>query len=523
MERPAAPGTLFSIHSVYEDPFLPNKWTTKYPVQAGAPVEDAESAQHALVARYRISKDPSKTLDLHSVVVQSPLLKGILARVLEGYPSITTELERLEFKAPFECFVHRWDALRVEREELVTQLAEDGPFEGRGYKQALRSYLDLLYVTLERELGSLLRQKKDLITHGVMQFKHIWTLFEPGCLIYYKAAEQDRIYKLKSSKLASVGSRKVFQLECQYVDYDGTQFGYGLETLNINDFPGTKKITKFEAYPLCFHENVEELMERLAERGRQFELYKGNHFVAYDGIAFGKAHRGEQKFSVKSRIVIDAHAYARYNQRASIEYFETPEVTQETASSGNGEETDEDCVMVDENATQKRAPAEVGKRPAVIPESKFALTTEQHLMADAKVRGYSLRDKKWFSFFIDNVKDIEWNGDAFKSLVAPQEQKDLILSFAESQIKNREHFDDFIQGKGKGIIMLLSGPPGVGKTLTAESVAETMKAPLYSIGAADLGSKPAPLEKSLHDILEMCTKWGAGKRFPSCLLLQWSS
>ena len=81
---------------------------------------------------------------------------------------------------------------------------------------------------------------------------------------------------------------------------------------------------------------------------------------------------------------------------------------------------------------------------------------------------------------------------------------------AEGRPQHSNSFDDFVPGKGKGIIMLLAGPPGVGKTLTAESVAEAMKAPLYSIGAADLGSKPSNMENKLHDILEMCSKWNAG-------------
>lgn len=44
-------------------------------------------------------------------------------------------------------------------------------------------------------------------------------------------------------------------------------------------------------------------------------------------------------------------------------------------------------------------------------------------------------------------------------------------------------FDDVVAGKGRGIILLLCGPPGVGKTLTAESVAEEMKVPLYMMSA----------------------------------------
>ena len=57
------------------------------------------------------------------------------------------------------------------------------------------------------------------------------------------------------------------------------------------------------------------------------------------------------------------------------------------------------------------------------------------------------------------------------------------------------------------MIMLLSGPPGVGKTLTAESVAENMKVPLYMMSAGDLGSQSHEIERNLSNILEMCTKW----------------
>ena len=63
------------------------------------------------------------------------------------------------------------------------------------------------------------------------------------------------------------------------------------------------------------------------------------------------------------------------------------------------------------------------------------------------------------------------------------------------------------------MIMLLSGPPGVGKTLTAESVAENMKVPLYMMSAGDLGTRTYEVEQNLSNILEMCTKWDG------CILL----
>jgi AAA+ superfamily predicted ATPase len=45
--------------------------------------------------------------------------------------------------------------------------------------------------------------------------------------------------------------------------------------------------------------------------------------------------------------------------------------------------------------------------------------------------------------------------------------------------------------------------------LTAESVAEEMKAPLYMMSAGDLGSDPRTVDSTLKDVLEMCTKWKA--------------
>ncbi len=113
------------------------------------------------------------------------------------------------------------------------------------------------------------------------------------------------------------------------------------------------------------------------------------------------------------------------------------------------------------------------------------------------------------NFFVNCVKEIEWSKGAFESLVLPANQKELILGFTETQRKSKQTFDDVIEGKGKGIILLLCGPPGVGKTLTAESVAEEMRVPLYMMSAGDLGLDPRSVETKLASILEMCTKWGA--------------
>lgn len=70
---------------------------------------------------------------------------------------------------------------------------------------------------------------------------------------------------------------------------------------------------------------------------------------------------------------------------------------------------------------------------------------------------------------VANVGEIKWNKASFRQLVLPSDYKELILSFVDSHLSRDDEFDDIVQGKGRGIVVLLSGVPGVGKTLTAEA------------------------------------------------------
>jgi ATP-dependent Lon protease len=78
-------------------------------------------------------------------------------------------------------------------------------------------------------------------------------------------------------------------------------------------------------------------------------------------------------------------------------------------------------------------------------------------------------------FAVDRLSEIQWQADAFDNLVLPKEQKDLIKALVETNEgsnRTQNSFDDFIRGKGRGLIINLFGPPGVGKTLSAEATSE---------------------------------------------------
>lgn len=131
------------------------------------------------------------------------------------------------------------------------------------------------------------------------------------------------------------------------------------------------------------------------------------------------------------------------------------------------------------------------------------------LLCFHKVAGFSLSKKEWCWFFIDNVQDVEFDSDAFDSLVLPSGTKRLVRALTIQHAFHDDEFDDVIKNKGKGCIFLLHGPPGVGKTALVESVAEEIKRPLYVMMSGELGSDVAAVESGFNKVLELVTKWRA--------------
>jgi len=88
-----------------------------------------------------------------------------------------------------------------------------------------------------------------------------------------------------------------------------------------------------------------------------------------------------------------------------------------------------------------------------------------------------------------------------------EQLKSVIYRLVVAHSSDASDFDDFVKGKGKGLIGLLYGPPGSGKTLTAEAISETAKMPLYTVSSGALGHKAADIYKNLSRILKLASYW----------------
>ena len=120
-------------------------------------------------------------------------------------------------------------------------------------------------------------------------------------------------------------------------------------------------------------------------------------------------------------------------------------------------------------------------------------------------------------FNVKHIVPIDWDDEAFTNLVLPQARKNLLRSLIEGNAKaieanpddDIEPFDDFIRGKGQGLVISLFGPPGVGKTLSAEAISEHLRRPLYIIGSGKLGTNAEDLNRKLERACEIASRWKA--------------
>ena len=156
--------------------------------------------------------------------------------VLAGYPGVTVSLRRLEFSGEFEPLIHRWAELNTAIEKLKSEAAKEGADEEAAERVR---HAELLYNLLEEEFNDTISESQDMIKQGVITYELLWTIFQPGCLVYTKLQGQERVFRLHSQRYGTDRDRNpVYWLTCQYVDNSGVSFGTNKLNMSIPEFEG---------------------------------------------------------------------------------------------------------------------------------------------------------------------------------------------------------------------------------------------------------------------------------------------
>jgi hypothetical protein len=247
------------------------EWVDEVPEQLTDPAYDHEAwAEFAIVLRTQFTKGQQR---LHSIVVQSPLLKAELKQIFAGYPGLFVGKNVLEMESPFNPFAHRWEA-------LVSAC-------DKGDDSDATRHLQLLKSALEPELQETFAAISDFKTHGAIEFDRLWMIYNPGSFVFSKDGNNDYVSRLIRTEYRFVPEqkRRFFVLHCCIVDYDGKKFGQALRLFAIAQFEGSAGYKDFSAYPLESHPGKQSAVQRLVDRGRKFQALAGVHYRAYDGMA----------------------------------------------------------------------------------------------------------------------------------------------------------------------------------------------------------------------------------------------
>eukprot|EP01027_Heterolobosea_sp_BB2_P003545 GEZU01005360.1.p1 GENE.GEZU01005360.1~~GEZU01005360.1.p1 ORF type:complete len:735 (+),score=308.55 GEZU01005360.1:187-2391(+) len=341
-------------------------------------------------------------------------------------------------------------------------------------KTPMRKLIDFLI----QEFKEVTDKMDRMIKEGEISYNYLWYLFKKNTEFYGWCRDSKKKMGSKVERTEYYKSMfyNAFFVYGTIIDSNGQKFLNSTHRFAIGEFVGTKKIDELPITPMD-----PETKAMLTERGRKFtQVAIGAKYLHHTGTIYRKNWFFTNRYKADGRVMVDASSFARMNpdydmgSAANEERYNYRRGRAGSDGSGDG--------GYDE-----------------VPEDKLYLCVPT-------VFGFSFTSKKWGEIIVDNLSDIVFDDNAFNRLVLEPEKKKLIQSLVENSNKT---FGDIITGKGNGCIFLLHGTPGVGKTLTAEAIAELLHRPLYSVSVGELGTSTTELEQNLSEILEVASVWNA--------------
>ncbi|KAF9693412.1 hypothetical protein EKO04_008637 [Ascochyta lentis] len=485
------------------------------------------------------------------VDIKSKTLRGALQVVLKDCKSISL-VEDIPEVDPHTLFHHYDEIKKYVKSTLKPKLKRTKKSKDQKKLRQEIAQCKLLLGYIDEDYAATRKALKPLLKAGTITYDLCWALFKPGTIAYtptYGNKDDPRCFKVDQcfEYESWLSGAKSWIIDGRYLEYDGKVFGLGDHQAEIKAFKGHRKITSLVAYPLKYHKDPKGVRKQLIERGKKFVALQGMSYRLQKGIAYMKVKNIIAKFNINGRVMVDPAIFRRIQPNYPLSYIKQDELNREDeeqeasddccSSSDEDDENLSDCekpekdplrVVLWKDSKGKRHPIKVFQSEVDAENgvgdnatskletdedghmARHIFTEEELLIASPVVLGFAFSEKLWLEFSLSGIEEIQWNAEAFDSLVLPDRIKSNLKGLVSSHRFNAARtIDDVIQGKGKGLNVVLHGPPGVGKTLTGESIAEYLKCPLYAVSAGELGTNSGSLERDLNRIMDITHSWGA--------------
>lgn len=417
------------------------------------------------------SFDDKNRLTSTTLSVNSPHILKAFREVVKHHPSVATDfLEPFEIQSPYQILYHHWEDLDKYRTDL-----DDDDDEAR-------MYMNLLFEFMQTEIGPSKDKLERQIRSGQCDFAHLWLVFKPGMLAVTRHKSYSWLLKIVKTAYEENHSRgKYLEVHCAYTDHDGSRLGEAKKVINIYQ--------KQE-----FGQNDPAIIKDLT-------IFPYSHLEVDDGFEDGLRKRGDEFVSYSERVSVwNYDGLAEYIKDPPPDYFH-PEESDEWVVWRSY--TEKGRIILDRGTYEEKT-----YQTKISPEQRGS--SLDRALCPPFVFGYSCNRKEWCRFILSFIRDPNWRPDPLAGLALPSDKKTLVQAVVTAH-KFPEGSRDKVQQKGKGLVCLLHGPPGSGKTLTAECAAELTHRALFSCTMSELNKYNSAwyFEYRLSEVLELATTWNA--------------
>ncbi|ROW17124.1 hypothetical protein VPNG_01370 [Cytospora leucostoma] len=433
--------------------------------------------------------------------IYSPAIINALHSVVDYYPGQDLSGPVIVIKWPYPILAHHYEELR----DFKDFCASKPPNELCLREKDASDHLHLLLQFLDDHIMERVRAAEERKRKGFLRFEDTWVIYKPGrtCI------EQTKTDKWTARVISSV-TGGIFQtppvawtIHGWNMIWDGEYLSRTEEDIEVDLFNGDSEESTGHIFD--HGDGMEgELVEKLILDGERYHKLIEKQCKYHSGKSADFPYN-----EIDGLVMVDLKSfYAKY-----------PQMRPNFMGDKDCRRWSSDCTCVICEELVKDGGQSV---TSIFGDYNFVtrehITRHMYLLCPNHVPAFVFKLRTWNSLNVANMVEPVFQNDMIDTLVMEPNRVMALKALASSYIRINKHGNpiehgswaaDFVKEKGSGLILLLHGKPGVGKTATAESIAQFTRRPLMSLTTSDIGTDPKLVEKNLTRDFTTARSWGA--------------
>ncbi|KAL4894971.1 hypothetical protein BDV59DRAFT_174221 [Aspergillus ambiguus] len=444
---------------------------------------------------------PEYHIEIHSTAVLNALQS-----VVDYYPGHDLTADPFIVKWPYAILVHYYEELANFREECAAKepsvlcVREKDAYE----------HIGVLLRFLDEQVMEQVNTEKERNKKGNYTFEWYWVAHKPGATCLEKYREDQH---WESCVIHSV-TGGVFETPSTSWDicvwrmaFDGRYLGRKYFYSGMEKWDGEKNLADATRFIDETNLTNDEMVAERIKIGEKYWQLLRKQCQQFKGPTARFPYN-----EVNGLVVSDIASF----------YAQFPDSKPRLMDSSDDRKwsTDCECSVCKQRAqeTQRKVKGRFEDYNDIALQSTKTLTPHGYLLCPTEIPAYVFKTRTWELLHVAHFSEPQFNESLIDSLVMNSARVQTLKALSKSFIRVNKDGDkmerppwaaDFVRGKGHGLIFLLHGRPGVGKTCTAECIAEYIQRPLMTLSCSDIGTDPNAIEENLIRNFKLARSWDA--------------